>query len=85
MPFAATWIQPEIIMLYELSQKEKDKYHITYTWNLKYDTVELYYETETESQTLKTDGGCQNGGWRRNGGEVGVTICKLFYREWINN
>ena len=83
MPSAATWIQPEIIMLCELSQKEKDKYCVTYTWKLKYDTDELYYETET--QTLKTDGGCQSGGGRRGGGEVGVTRCKLFYTEWINN
>ena len=28
MPFAAIWIQPEIITLSEVSQKEKDKYHI---------------------------------------------------------
>ena len=34
----------------KLSQKEKDKYHdITYMWNLKYDTDEPIYETETES------------------------------------
>ena len=26
MPFAATWIQLEIIILSEVSQKEKDKY-----------------------------------------------------------
>ena len=25
MPFAATWMQPEILILSELSQKEKDK------------------------------------------------------------
>ena len=32
--------------------KEKNKYHdITYLWNLKYDTNELIYETETGSQT----------------------------------
>ena len=38
-----TWIQLEIIILSEVSQKEKDKYHydITYMWNLKYDTNEL--------------------------------------------
>ena len=27
MPFAATWMQPEIIILSEVSQKEKDKFH----------------------------------------------------------
>ena len=50
MPFAATWMQLEIIILSEGSQKQKDKYHITYTWNLKYDTKEPIYETETDSQ-----------------------------------
>ena len=28
MPFAATWIDLEIIILNEVSQKEKDKYHM---------------------------------------------------------
>ena len=28
VPFAATWMQPEIIILSEVSQKEKDKYHM---------------------------------------------------------
>ena len=49
--FAATWMEPEIIILSEVSQKEKDKYDITYMWNLKYDKNELIYETETDSQT----------------------------------
>ena len=41
----------EIIILSEVSQKEKDKYHVTtYMWNLKYDTNELICETETDSQ-----------------------------------
>ena len=30
-------------------------YDITYMWNLKYDTNELMYETETDSQTQRTD------------------------------
>ena len=28
MSFAATWMDLEIIILYEVSQKEKDKYHM---------------------------------------------------------
>ena len=46
MPLAATWMDLEIIILSEVSQKEKDKYHITYMWNLKYDTNEHIYETD---------------------------------------
>ena len=28
MPFAATWMDPEIIILSKVSHKEKDKYHM---------------------------------------------------------
>ena len=50
MPFAATWMDLEIIILSEISQKEKDKYcDITYMWNLKYDPNEIICEIETDS------------------------------------
>ena len=49
MPLAATWMQLEVIILGEESQKEKDKYHmISQMWSLKYDTT--ICETETDSQ-----------------------------------
>ena len=40
MPFSATWMGLEIIILSEVNQTEKDKYYmiITYMWNLKYNT-----------------------------------------------
>ena len=39
MPFAATWMQPEIIIISEVRQSERQiLYDITYMWNLKYDT-----------------------------------------------
>ena len=28
VPFAATWMEPETLILSEVSQKEKDKFHI---------------------------------------------------------
>ena len=38
MPFAVTQMDLEIIILSEISQTEKDKYYITYMWNLKNNT-----------------------------------------------
>ena len=35
MPFAASWMELEIITLNEGSQTEKDKYDIMHMWNLK--------------------------------------------------
>ena len=52
MPFAATWMDLEMIILSKVSQK--DKYYITHMWNLKYDRDEFIYETETDSQTWRT-------------------------------
>ena len=53
MPFEATWLDLEIILLNEGSQKEKDKHHmnITYMWNLNCGTNEPALKTETDSQT----------------------------------
>ena len=48
MPFSAILMNLEIIILREVSQKEKDKY-ITYIWSLKHDTNELIYKTEASS------------------------------------
>ena len=50
LPFAATWMQPEILILSEVNQRQI--YDITYMWNLKYNTNELLYKTETDSQIL---------------------------------
>ena len=53
MPFATTWIDLEIIILSEASQKEKDKCHmISFICGiLKKDTNEPIYKTETDSHT----------------------------------
>ena len=53
MPFAATLMDLEIIILSEESQTEKDKYLMIslICGILKNDTNELIYKTETDSQT----------------------------------
>ena len=43
MPFAATWVDLEMIILNE--QTRQIPYDITYVWNLKYDTNEHIYKT----------------------------------------
>ena len=49
VPFAAIWMDPEIIIL---SKSEKQiSYDITHMWNLIYDTNELNYKIEADSQT----------------------------------
>ena len=53
MPFAATCLDLEIIILSEVkSDREKQiSYDMSYIWNLKNDTNELIYKVEIDSQT----------------------------------
>ena len=56
-------------------------------WNLTHDTSELICETETDSQTERTDLGQTKGSGGEGGmdQEFGISRCKLLYIEWINN
>ena len=52
MPFAATWMDLEIIILSEKSDRERQiPYAITYMWNLKYSTNGRIYKPEEDAQT----------------------------------
>ena len=58
MPFAATWMDLEIIILSKSDKERQISYDIAYMWNLKKkkkDTNERIYKTETDSQTSKTN------------------------------
>ena len=54
MPFVKTWTHQQIIILNEGSRSQVP-HNVIYMWNLKYDTNELIYKTETDSQTQKTN------------------------------
>ena len=58
---------PKDYHIKQVSQKEEDKYHITYMWNLKYGTGEPTYKTGTDSQTSRSD--CVVAKGRREGEE----------------
>ena len=46
-------------------------YDITYMWNVKYDTNETNFKTETDSQTQRTDLRLPKGGrWEKSGVQV---------------
>ena len=48
MPFAATWMDLEIII--NKVKEGQISYDITYIWNLRHNKNELIYITERESQ-----------------------------------
>ena len=52
MLFAATWVEPEILIL---SEVRRIPYNITYMWNLKHGIGESTYKTETVSQTWRAE------------------------------
>ena len=72
MPFVATWMQLEILILSEVTLKEKGKYYISYMWNLKHGTNEPICKTETDAQTriVIARGEGEEVGWMRSLGLV---------------
>ena len=74
MPFGATWMQLEILILSEVSQKEKAKYHdSTYIWNLIYGTNEPFHRKENHGLREQTCDCQGRGGRNRWTGNLGLT------------
>ena len=80
MPYAAAWIDLEIIILHEV--RERQISYITYMQNLKKDTNELIYKTETDSQTSKINLWLQRGsvGVKEGLGAWGLAYAHYVYR-----
>ena len=58
---------------------------VTSMWNLKYDTNEFICETETDSQTQRTDFLLPRGRGRGMDWEFVISGYKLLCIGWINN
>ena len=66
MPLAATWMDLEVIVLSNVSQKGKGRHHITYImWNLKHGTNELVYKQKQTHRHIEQT--CDCDGERREG------------------
>ena len=77
-----------MIILIEVSQKEKDKYHMIslICGVYKNNTSELIYKTETDSQTSKTNLRFpKREGWRGINQEVRINRYTLIYIKSIIN
>ena len=85
MLFEATWMQLETLIRSEVSQKEKDKYHISLIceiWNMA--QMNLSAEQKETHRHEEQTWGCRGGGTGRDW-EFGVSRCKLLHLKWISN
>ena len=87
MPFAVTWLDLEIIILNEISQTEKYKYHmISLICEIqKNDTNELIYKAEIDSQIQKTNSQLPKGREVGMNQEFGINRYTLLYVKQITN
>ena len=86
MPFAATWMELETLILSYVSQKEKDEYYMmSHIWSLIYGRNEPFHRKENHGHGEQTCG-CQG---RERGirmdWEFGVDRFKLWPLEWMSN
>ena len=85
MPLSATWMQQEIIILSEVSLKEKELYILLYLESKIWHKWTYLWNRNRNSQ--KTDLWLPRGrvGGRREGWKFEISRCKLLYTRWINN
>ena len=83
MPFAATWMEPETIILSEVNNTEKDKYTVSLICGIK--TMTETNLSMEQKQTLRHRE--QSCGFHNSGGGVNwefkVSRYKLLHIEWI--
>ena len=88
MPFAAIWVQLEILILSEVIQKEKGKipYDIIYVKSKIWHKC-TYLQNRNRSWTWTADlcMAVGKGGEKGMGGEFGIDRCKVLHLEQMGN
>ena len=86
MPFAATWMKLQILILSEVSQKEKDTYHmISLISGIQYSVNEPFHRKENHGLGEQICGCQRGGGGSGMDGALGVNRCRLLPLEWISS
>ena len=88
MPFAATWMELEIIILSKVSQKQKDKYHmISLTCGIlkKKRYKRTYLQKRNRLTDFKNEVTVTKGDrwWGGMDWGFGMGVCTLLYVEWM--
>ena len=81
-------MQLEMIIPSKVSQKDKDKSHMTSFMCGIYNMTEMTLSMKQKQSHRHREQtfGCQGGEqWGRNGMGYGITRCKLVHLGWINN
>ena len=83
MPFAATWMNPQIIMLSKSDQERQISRDITYMQNLKYDTNEIIYKIETNAPKSKSNLYLpkEKSGWGGINQKLEISKCKFIKQK----
>ena len=84
MPFAATWMQLEIIILSEVSQKEKDKYHMISLIRGIYNMTQMNLSVKQKQTRRHREQtyGRQGGGGVREGCTGSLGLVDANYYIW---
>ena len=87
MPFAATWMDLETVILSEVRQTERYiSYDITYMWNLKKMVqMNLFTKQKQSQRCRKQFYGYQERSGGRDKWEIGLDIYTLLYVKQITN
>ena len=71
MPYAVTWMDLKIIILSKSNRERQILYDITYTWNLKNKTINLFTKQKQTHRYRKQTYGYQRGKGRDKLGAEG--------------